>query len=126
MELSYREAARRIAEHAEIHFHQEYPHAPLITLALKMAVDALNEKADLEEMDSRIKDGDPIWYVDAELQEIEEGKVVHVVFKNNKVDSISVDFLESGDFDEFYGTAMNECLFTSEEAARLALCNYMK
>lgn len=126
MEMSYREAARRIAEHAEIHFKQEYPHAPLITRALAIAVKVLNEKADLEEFDSRIKSGDPIWYVDAEMQEIEEGRVVEVVFKGNKVDSISVDFIESSDFDEFNGTAMNEYLFTNEEAAKLALCNYMK
>lgn len=126
MKLTYREAARRIAEHAEIHFKQEYPHAPIITQALAMAVQVLNERADLEEFDSRIKSGDPIWYVDAEMQEIEEGKVVEVVFKGNKVDSISVDFIESGDFDEFNGTAMDDCLFTTKEAAKLALCNYMK
>lgn len=126
MEMTYREAAQRIAEHAEIHFKEEYPHAIRITEALKIAIRVLNEKADLEEFDSRIKDGDPIWYVDTELQEIEEGRVVHVEFRNSKVDSISVDFLESGDFDEFDGSAMNECLFTTEEAAKLALCNYMK
>ena len=126
MKMSYREAARRIAEHAEIHFKEEYPHAILITQALAMAVRVLNEKADLEEMDSRLKEGDSIWYVDAELQEIEEGKVVHAEFKNDKLWSVSVDFIESGDFDEFDGKALNEYLFTNEEAAKLALCNYMK
>lgn len=129
MEMTYREAAEQISKFADKEFRSHYIipiHHTLILEAMDLAVKVLNEKADIEDLDLRIKDGDPVWYVDTELQEIEEGRIVHVEFKNSKVDSISVDFLESGDFDEFDGSAMNECLFTTEEAAKLALCNYMK
>lgn len=67
-----------------------------------------------------IKKGDAIWYLDDDSGEIEEGIVNTVYYKNGKVDSFSVDFKDSGDFDEFYGDALGDCFFTSMESAEAA------
>lgn len=124
MEMSYREAARRIQEHKEIHYKEEYPHAILITKALDMAIDLLNRAADLEDAQKNFSKGDDIWYVDAEMNEIEKGTVDLVTYKNGKIDTIGVLFED--DFDEFDGSGLGHCLFATESAAKNALMNYQE
>ena len=121
--MTYREAANRIEEHIQIHYKNEYPHAVLITEALQMAVTLLRERADLENCSKAIRKGDAIWYVDFESGEIEEGEVFSIQFKDGRIDSFSVDFKETGNFDEFVGDAIGDCFFISKEMAESALAN---
>lgn len=65
--------------------------------------------------------GTPIWYVDQNTGEIEEGEVFSVYYKDGKLDSFSVDFVQSGDFDEFVGSAWGDCFFGNPEQAKAAL-----
>ena len=65
--------------------------------------------------------GDDIWYVDVDEGEIEHGKVFLATYKNGVLESISVDFVESEDFDEFDGSALGESLFIREEDAKNAI-----
>lgn len=67
-----------------------------------------------------IKKGDAIFYLDDNSGEIEEGIVNTVHYKNGAIDSFSVDFKDSGDFDEFCGHALGDCFFTSMESAQAA------
>lgn len=67
------------------------------------------------------KFGSQIWYVDFETGEIEEGEVVSVQYKDGELDSFSVKFKETGDFDEFYGHGWGDCFFESKEMAENAL-----
>ena len=76
--MDYREAADRIEEHAQIHFKKEYPHAILITQALGLAVKVLREKADEEAKQYAITPSVTIFYLNAEFQTVEEGKVVAI------------------------------------------------
>ena len=69
---------------------------------------------------SVLKKGTPVWYVDNKTGEIESGKVVVASYKDGKLDSFSVDF-ECGDFDEFVGSALGDCVFESKEQAEAAL-----
>ena len=69
---------------------------------------------------SVLKKGTPVWYVDNKTGEIESGKVVVTSYKDGKLDSFSVDF-ECGDFDEFVGSALGDCVFESKEQAEAAL-----
>lgn len=121
--MTYREAANRIEEHIQIHYKNEYPHAVLITEALQMAVTLLRERADLENCSKAVRKGDAIWYVDFESGEIEEGEVFSIQFKDGRIDSFSVDFKETGNFDEFVGDAIGDCFFISKEMAESALAN---
>lgn len=75
----------------------------------------------LKETRNILTKGDQIWYVDVDTGEIEEGVVSSAYYKNGKLDSFSADFIESDDFDEFNGTAYGKSLFTTREAAELAL-----
>lgn len=67
------------------------------------------------------KHGMQIWYVDFETGEIEEGEVVSVQYKDGELDSFSVQFKETGDFDDFYGYGWGDCFFGSKEMAENAL-----
>lgn len=67
-----------------------------------------------------LEKGTPVWYVDRENGEIEPGKIFISAYENGKLDSFSVDF-DSGDFDEFLGSAWGTCFFGSEEQAKGAL-----
>jgi hypothetical protein len=66
---------------------------------------------------SSLKHGDPIFYLDDKTGDIEPGLVFTIRFKEEKIDSISVNF--ENDFDEFAGTALGKCLFRTREAARM-------
>jgi len=66
-----------------------------------------------------LKPGDHVWYVDEDELFIEEG-IVTTVTRNNvdfSVVSFGVEFPESKDFDEFYGSALGDCFFLSKELA---------
>lgn len=67
-----------------------------------------------------LKKGDKVWYCDKETAEIESGTVVSAFYKNGKLKSFSVDS-DSGDFDEFVGSAFGTCFFKSYEAAEAAI-----
>lgn len=67
-----------------------------------------------------LEKGTPVWYVDYENREIESGKMFLASYKKGKLDSFSVDF-DCGDFDEFIGSAWNDCFFGSKEEAKAAL-----
>lgn len=121
--MTHKEAADRIEIHAAIHFKNEYPYAIGITEALNMAVKVLREKSAFEDSLNTIRKGDKIWYVDFDSGEIEEGEVSAVYFNKGRIDSFSVDFKETGDFDEFTGDAIGSCFFTSREMAESALLN---
>ena len=108
--MTYKEAADRIEEHMRIHYNNEYPHAIKITLTEECV----------------IQKGTPVWYVDFESGRIERGVVFSVQYKDQKVDSFSVDFEETGDFDEFYGDAIGHCFFLSEEMAKAELVRGIK
>ena len=62
-----------------------------------------------------------VWYVDTDSGEIEEGKVFSAYYKDGKLDSFSVDFKESKDFDEFSGIAWGACFFPTKKQAVAAL-----
>lgn len=68
-----------------------------------------------------LKKGMIIWYVDTDTGEIEEGEVFSTDYKDGHLDSFSVDFKVSGDFDEFFGSAWGCCFFGSREQAQAAL-----
>lgn len=101
--MTYKEAADRIQEHMRIHYGDEFPHAIKITEALQLAVDVLRKLSLTEE--GVIQKGTPVWYVDFENGYIERGVVFGIQYKGQKVYSFSVDFDETGDFDEFCGDA---------------------
>lgn len=63
-----------------------------------------------------LKMGDPIYYLDSDSGEIEDGTVYGVYFENGKVTTISVNF--DKDFDEFDGNGLGRCLFRSKEATK--------
>lgn len=61
--------------------------------------------------------GTAVWYVDKDV--IERGKIESVQWCGPKVESFSVRF-DSGEFDEFYGEAIDDSIFMSEyEANRM-------
>lgn len=64
-----------------------------------------------------LKKGDKVWYVDKDNGEIESGTVFMSYYKDGKLDTFSVDF-DCGDFDEFYGSALGDCFFRSEDEAK--------
>ena len=68
-----------------------------------------------------LKKGMSVWYVDTDTGETEEGKVFSVNYKGEHLDSFSVNFKVSDDFDEFLGSAWGDCLFGSKEQAEKAL-----
>ena len=68
-----------------------------------------------------LKKGMAVWYVDTDTGEIEEGEVFSVDYKGKHLDSFSVDFKVSDDFDEFLGSAWGDCFFGSKEQAEAAL-----
>lgn len=72
-----------------------------------------------EKKSEKIQKGEPIWYVDFESGEIEQGTIFGVKFINERLDSFSVDF--GYDFDEFLGDAIGRNFFLSKEDADAAL-----
>lgn len=68
-----------------------------------------------------LEKGMRVWYVYEDTGEIEEGEVVSVHYKEGKLDSFGVNFIPSGDFDEFFGSAWGDCFFGSPEQAKAAL-----
>lgn len=68
-----------------------------------------------------LKKGMSVWYVDTDTGEIEEGKVFSINYKGEHLDSFSVNFKVSDDFDEFLGSAWGDCLFGSKKQAEAAL-----
>ena len=65
--------------------------------------------------------GSTVFYVDRVTGQIDRGEVFDIYSKNGKVQLFRVDFQESGNFDEFLGSAWGTCIFGSEEEARAAL-----
>ena len=61
--------------------------------------------------------GMSVWYVDTDSGGIEEGEVCYAYYKDGELDSFSVDFKESEDFDEFFGSAWGDCFFPTKEHA---------
>ena len=68
-----------------------------------------------------VQKGSRVWYVDFDSGCIEIGTVFSAYYKDGKLDSFSVEFDNDGDFDEFYGSAIGDCFFLSEESAKTAL-----
>lgn len=66
-----------------------------------------------------IKKGTPIWYVDFDSCEIEQGTVFSVRYDKDRLASFAVEFAD--DFDEFQGEALGVVFFLSESAAQAAL-----
>lgn len=89
----------------------------------KMAINLLNEKEYIKNCLAVIKKGTSIWFVDYEEGEIEEAVVHSVHYTDGRIESFSVDFKESGDFDEFIGEAIGDNFFASKEMAMQALVN---
>lgn len=116
--MTYKKATDIIEEYIKIHYKDECPFIE----ALKMAASLLKERIVIENCHF-IKKGDKIWYVDFDTGEIEEGEIFSVYFKDGYIDSFSVDFKETGDFDEFIGDSIGKHFFTSEEMAKAALIN---
>lgn len=119
--MTYKEAADRIEEYIRRHYSEECTNAILITEALQTAVCLLRERVDLEECAIAVKKRTPVWYVDFELGEIEEVEILEVHYKDGRIDSFSVNFKESGDFDEFVVDAIGDNFFASREMAETAL-----
>ena len=63
-----------------------------------------------------LKTGPTVYYVDNDGK-IERGVVTSVCYDKGKLESFSVEFPESDDFDEFFGEAWGDCFFGSEEEA---------
>lgn len=63
-----------------------------------------------------LKTGATVYYVDA-IGEIERGVVTSVCYDKGRLESFGVEFPESNDFDEFFGSAWGDCFFGSEEEA---------
>lgn len=119
--MTYKEAADRIEKHAQIHYKSEYPHAIAVTEALYMAVNVLRERAMLEDCSEQFKVGNSIWYVDFDTGTVEEGKIFDIQYNNGHIGSFSVEFKETGDFDEFYGDGIGRYFFPSADMANVAL-----
>lgn len=68
--------------------------------------------------DKPLISGDELWYADAETGSVERAIVYSVSYRDGKLDSFSADFPDSGDFDEFFGSALGHCFFRSEADAR--------
>ena len=67
-----------------------------------------------------LRHGDDIWYADDDENIVEHGTIHHVLIKNNKVDTFSVNF-DDGTFDEFDGCGLGVHYFLDEMSARDAL-----
>ena len=67
-----------------------------------------------------LKKGDDIWYADAVDNIVEHGLVVSVQYSNSGLDSFGVKF-DVGDFEEFYGSAIDDSLFLSKDDAEIAV-----
>lgn len=68
-----------------------------------------------------VPEGTPAWYVDFDRNELERATTSLVVFKDGKCDSISLNFPDTDDFDEFIGSALGRDVFFSKQAAQDAL-----
>lgn len=78
--------------------------------------------AEQELANDMLSPGDTLWYTDEDTGGIERAIVCTVQYKNGKLDSFSAEFPDSGDFDEFFGSALGSCFFRSETQAKLAIC----
>ena len=69
-----------------------------------------------------LKPGDTVWYIDKEEQTMERGEISLISFKDEDiVDSFSVTFPDTNDFDEFLGSALGTCFFISKFKAQQEL-----
>ena len=118
-EMKYKEAADIIDEYIANGNIVANNAETRIVSALLYAVDTLRKLSLVE--DGVITKGTSIWYVDFEYGYIEKGTVFSVLYKDGKLESFSVDFDKSGDFDEFYGGALGKCFFLSEDIAKYEL-----
>ena len=114
----------------ELHEYAELALAALRGQANVEQLRAENEKLRAElarvkeaprEKAAELAKGSIVFYVDRVKGEIDRGEVFDVYGKNGKVVLFSVDFPESGNFDDFLGSAWGSCIFGSEEEARAAL-----
>lgn len=64
---------------------------------------------------SQLSIGDPIFYLFDDTGEIEAGRITSLLFEGGTLKSIGVCFKD--DADEFHGSTMGKCLFTSRQAA---------
>lgn len=119
--MKYKEAADIIDEYVSNGNIGGYQAETTFVSALLCAVDALRKLSLVE--DGVIMKGTSIWYVDFEYGYIEKGTVFSVLYKDGKLERFSVDFDKSGDFDEFYGSAVGKCFFLSEDDAKYELVN---
>ena len=67
-----------------------------------------------------LRRGDDIWYANEEEHVVEHGIIHHVLIKNGKVDTFSVNF-DNGDFDEFDGSGLGKHYFMHKVDAEEAL-----
>lgn len=65
--------------------------------------------------------GTELWRVDEETGEVERAVVTTVQYQEGKLESFGADFPDSGDFDEFFGSALGSSFFRSEAQAKLHL-----
>lgn len=122
--MTYKDAADRIERHICVNQNDKHLNDVKVVEALRVAVNVLRKLSLAEEC--VIQKGTPVWYVDFEHGFIERGVVFGVQYKDKKVDSFSVDFEDTGDFDEFYGEALGHCFFLDEETAKAELALGMK
>lgn len=85
---------------------------------------AISERWYMQQQAKRVplKVGDEVWYADkSDSNIIDRGIVASVYYKDGVLESIGVDFPDTKDFDEFYGTALNTNLFRTKEDAQIYL-----
>ena len=83
----------------------------------KYDLDRLGEIMKREKQRSEmLKTGATVYYLDDD-GEIKQGVVTDVYYNKGKLESFGVEFPESDDFDEFWGSAWGDCFFGSEEEA---------
>ena len=68
-----------------------------------------------------LKPGDTLYHVDTEEGLIEECKIFSISIKGEQVDEFYAKFLESKEFDGFYGTALGDTFFIDKSRAEDAL-----
>lgn len=114
--MTYREAADRIEEHAQIHFKHEYPHAFKITEALKLAVDVLREKESTQKCWEQICVGMKIYFVNENLEKVEMGEVTRIYFDQGRMTEFAVEFAPN-DTQKFLPCTIGEFIFADEQTA---------
>ena len=80
-------------------------------------LDRLTEIMKREKQRSEMLETGPTVYYLADDRKIERGVVTDVCYNKGKLKSFSIEFPESDDFDEFWGSAWGDCFFGSEDEA---------